>query len=59
VEACTPVRAPRMASPNGQLRLFLLPGYAPELNPGEWVWKHVKHDRIGRAGVSGPEDLKA
>jgi transposase len=48
-----------MASPNGQLRLFLLPGYAPELNPGEWVWKHVKHDRIGRAGVSGPEDLKA
>jgi hypothetical protein len=23
------------------------------------VWKHVKHDRIGRAGVSGPEDLKA
>jgi hypothetical protein len=23
------------------------------------VWKHVKHDRIGHAGVSGPEDLKA
>ena len=23
------------------------------------MWKHVKHDRIGRAGVSGPEDLKA
>jgi hypothetical protein len=23
------------------------------------VWKHVKHDRIGRAGVTGPEDLKA
>jgi hypothetical protein len=22
-------------------------------------WKQVKHDRIGRAGVSGPEDLKA
>jgi transposase len=47
------------ASTNGRLRLFFLPGYAPELNPDEWVWKHVKHDRIGRAGVAGPEDLKA
>jgi transposase len=47
------------ASTNGRLRLCFLPGYAPELNPDEWVWKHVKHDRLGRAGVSGPEDLKA
>ena len=47
------------ASTGGRLRLCFLPGYAPELNPDEWVWKHVKHDRIGRAGVSGPEDLKA
>jgi transposase len=47
------------ASSNGRLRLFFLPGYAPELNPDEWVWKHVTHDRVGRAGVSGPGDLKA
>lgn len=47
------------ASTNGRLRLCFLPGYAPELNPDEWVWKNIKHDRIGRAGVSGPEDLKA
>jgi transposase len=47
------------ASTNGRLRLCFLPGYSPELNPDEWVWKNVKHDRIGRAGVSGPEDLKA
>jgi transposase len=46
-------------STGGRLRLCFLPGYAPELNPDEWVWKHVKHDRIGRAGVSGPDDLKA
>ena len=46
-------------STSGRLRLCFLPGYAPELNPDEWVWKHVKHDRIGRAGVTGPEDLKA
>lgn len=24
---------------NGQLRIFTLPGYSPELNPDEWVWK--------------------
>jgi transposase len=47
------------ASTGGRLRLCFLPGYAPELNPDEGVWKHVKHDRIGRAGVSGPADLKA
>jgi transposase len=47
------------ASTNGRLRLCFLPGYSPELNPDEWVWKHVKHDRIGRAGVNGPDDLKA
>jgi len=47
------------ASTDGRLRLCFLPGHAPELNPDEWVWKHVKHDRIGRAGVSGPNDLKA
>jgi transposase len=47
------------ASTGGRLRRWFLPGYAPELNPDEWVWKHVKHDRIGRAGVTSPEDLKA
>jgi transposase len=47
------------AASGGRLRLCFLPGYSPELNPDEWVWKHVKHDRIGRAGVAGPEDLRA
>jgi transposase len=47
------------AATEGRLRLFFLPGYSPELNPGEWVWKNIKHDRVGRAGVSGPKDLKA
>jgi transposase len=46
-------------STDGRLRLFFLPGYSPELNPDEWVWKNIKHDRIGRAGVNRPEDLKA
>ena len=47
------------ASTNGRLRLCFLPGYSPELNPDEWVWKNIKHDRIGRAGVNGLDDLKA
>jgi transposase len=48
-----------VASTRGRLRLFYLPGYSPELNPDEWVWKNVKADRIGRAGIKGKDDLKA
>ncbi len=48
-----------VAATEGRLRLFHLPGYSPELNPDEWVWKNVKADRLGRAGVRGPDDLKA
>lgn len=47
-----------VASTNGRLRLIRLPGYAPELNPDEWVWKNVKHDRIAKAGVTSQQDLK-
>jgi transposase len=47
------------AASGGRLGLCFLPGYSPELNPDEWVWKHVKHDRIGRVGVSSPDELKA
>ena len=47
------------ASTQGRLRLVFLPGYSPELNPDEWVWKNVKHDRIGKTGVTSKQDLKA
>src|SRR5512144_532059 len=47
------------ASTNGRLKLFTLPAYSPRLNPDEWVWKNVKHDRIGRSSVTGADDLKA
>ena len=30
-----------VASTDGQLRLFVLPAYSPQLNPDEWVWKNV------------------
>lgn len=41
-----------VASTRGRLRLFHLPAYSPELNPDEWVWKNVKADRMGRAGIA-------
>lgn len=42
-----------------RLRIVTLPGYSPELNPDEWVWKNIKADRVGRAGISDHDDLKA
>jgi transposase len=41
------------ATTEGRLKLFFLPGYSPELNPDEWVWKNVKvrHEAsLSRAG---------
>ena len=37
-----------VASTEGRLQFFFLPPYSPELNPDEWVWKNMKHDRIKR-----------
>ncbi|GAA2718440.1 hypothetical protein GCM10010429_43080 [Micromonospora olivasterospora] len=45
-------------STNGRLKLFFLPGYSPELNPDEWVWKNVKHDRIKRAVPMSQTEMK-
>lgn len=47
-----------VAAQHGQFKLFYLPGYSPQLNPDEWIWKNVKHDRIGRAGITSLEDLR-
>jgi len=46
-------------STNGRLQLFLLPGYSPHLNPDEWVSNNVKAARIGRAGITSQDDLRA
>ena len=54
-----PPRKECIAATEGRLKLFCLPGYSPELNPDEWVWKNVKHDRIGKAGVTSKADLKS
>ena len=46
-----------VASLEGRLKLFFLPGYSPELNPDEWVWKNVKHDDIKRRGIQRGSEL--
>jgi len=43
----------------GRLRVFVLPGYSPELNPDEYVWREVKAHRLGRAGVFTFADIKS
>jgi transposase len=48
-----------VASTEGRLRLFVLPAYSPQLNPDEWVWKNIKHDRVGRTSVTGPDEFKS
>ena len=48
-----------VASTEGRLQLFFLPPYSPELNPDEWVWKNVKHDRVGRTSVTGRRSRRA
>lgn len=40
-----------------RLELFFLPPYAPELNPDELVWAHVK-SRVAKATVQTKEQLK-
>ena len=47
------------ASTGGQLRLFFLPGYAPELNPDEQVWNEVKYRRVGRRSPRTKEQLRS
>jgi len=43
---------------NGQLEVYRLPSYSPELNPAEQVWNNVKNHGIGRKKVLGIDQLK-
>ncbi len=44
---------------DGMLHLFFLPGYSPELNPGEQVWNDLKNNGVGRKVITGPDKLKS
>jgi transposase len=43
---------------DGQLEVFLLPPYSPELNPAEQVWNNVKSHGTSRMMIIGPDQLK-
>lgn len=47
-----------VAATNGTLRVFFLPPYSPELNPDESVWNYLKYHHVGKAIISGPDQLK-
>ena len=46
-----------VASTQGKLTLHFLPGYAPDLNPDELVWSHVKHTGVARRPLQKGEKL--
>ena len=39
------------------MTLHFLPGYAPELNPDELVWSHVKRTGVARSPLRKGEKL--
>lgn len=47
-----------VAENHDRLRLFRLPSYSPDLNPDELVWAHLKHHKIGKVAITGPEKMK-
>jgi transposase len=47
-----------VASTNGLLTLHVLPGYAPELNPDELVWSHMKRTGVARTPLRKGEKLQ-
>jgi transposase len=43
----------------GQLELHFLPGYAPDLNPDEFVWNHLRQNGVTKKPLMQNEQLKA
>jgi transposase len=42
----------------GKLKLYFLPGYAPELNPDELVWSHMKRTGAAKRPLASNEVLQ-
>lgn len=42
----------------GRLELHFLPGYAPELNPDEFVWNHLKQQGVSKKPLRQNESLR-
>ena len=46
-------------SQRGRLELHFLPGYAPELNPDEFVWNHLKRQGVSKKPLRRNESLRS
>ena len=46
-------------SQKGKLEIYFLPGYAPELNPDEFVWNHLKKQGVSKKPLRQGESLRA
>lgn len=46
-----------VAEAGGKIHIEPLPAYAPELNPVEWLWKHLKRDALGNVSCLDLEQL--
>jgi transposase len=53
------VVAQYVQSLKGRLELHFLPGYAPELNPDEFVWNHLKKQGVSKKPLRKNESLRA
>ena len=42
----------------GRLEIHFLPGYAPELNPDEFVWNHLKRQGVSKKPLRQGESLR-
>lgn len=47
------------AAPPGQFQVEALPGYAPDLNPDEGVWDHLKEDDLANVSCLDLRELRA
>ena len=43
----------------GRIEMYFLPGYAPDLNPDEFVWNHVKKNGVAKKPLKKNESLRA
>jgi transposase len=46
-----------VAEAGGKIHLEALPAYAPDLDPVEWLWKHLKRDELGNVSCLDLEHL--
>jgi hypothetical protein len=57
-DACAKIVAAYVQSLKGRLELHFLPGYAPDLNPDEFVWNHLRQNGVTKKPLKKNEQLK-